>query len=97
MGLGISVKKEKRRSRSSLNAEDFDFADRKREGAELFEHSFQGDPQYDDRALNLFCASGRSNKRYDLRARLAGLEPATAGLEGRCSIQLSYRRSDAKT
>ena len=25
-------------------------------------------------------------------ARLAGLEPATAGLEVRCSIQLSYRR-----
>ena len=25
-------------------------------------------------------------------ARLAGIEPATPGLEGRCSIRLSYRR-----
>ncbi len=25
-------------------------------------------------------------------ARLAGLEPATLGLEGRCSIRLSYKR-----
>ena len=24
--------------------------------------------------------------------RLAGIEPATLGLEGRCSIRLSYRR-----
>ncbi len=28
--------------------------------------------------------------------RLAGIEPATTGLEGRCSIQLSYRRIDVK-
>lgn len=28
-----------------------------------------------------------------LMARLAGLEPATYGLEGCCSIQLSYRRN----
>ncbi len=30
-------------------------------------------------------------------ARLAGLEPATLGLEGRCSIRMSYRRFDSFT
>ncbi|CAL1239872.1 protein of unknown function [Candidatus Methylocalor cossyra] len=31
-------------------------------------------------------------KRFTTMARLAGLEPATLGLEGRCSIRLSYKR-----
>ena len=31
-------------------------------------------------------------KSLILLVRLAGLEPATCGLEVRCSIQLSYRR-----
>ena len=30
-------------------------------------------------------------------ARLAGLEPATLGLEGRCSIRLSYRRKSGSS
>ncbi len=30
---------------------------------------------------------------FNLLARLAGFEPATHGLEVRCSVQLSYRRN----
>ena len=39
--------------------------------------------------------SGRANagKPLQIEARLAGFEPATHGLEVRCSIQLSYRRT----
>ena len=35
----------------------------------------------------------RHKKTFRHMARLAGFEPATTCLEGRCSIQLSYRRS----
>jgi hypothetical protein len=37
----------------------------------------------------LFKAGGGENRRV---VRLAGFEPATLGLEGRCSVHLSYRR-----
>ena len=38
------------------------------------------------------CPDNLHIKFVSALARLAGLEPATLGLEGRCSIRLSYRR-----
>ena len=37
--------------------------------------------------------SGSEPEVLDFLVRLAGVEPATLGLEVRCSVQLSYRRS----
>jgi hypothetical protein len=40
------------------------------------------------------CGTTRFPEALDVVVRLAGVEPATLGLEVRCSIQLSYRRID---
>ena len=56
----------------------------------------QLEPQ--SRALPLsYAHHGSSRRARCFLARLKGLEPLASGLEIRCSIQLSYRRSTAST
>ncbi len=42
----------------------------------------------------MLCKSACYWEYKELVVRLAGLEPATLGLEGRCSIRMSYRRTE---
>ena len=48
---------------------------------------------YPDFVQDIYQPTGLTAKVLDIMARLAGFEPATHGLEVRCSVQLSYRRS----